>query len=490
MGSVDTTILQDNVIVDGVLRYPPTGIKVLVVGAGLGGLLTALECWRKGHTVQILEKGGCISEAGDFIGLGPNVYVTIREYPTMFQEWNKITYDPEIGVCFQDGSLATSKYSWEHELEGVAKHAAWPLRVKPVGFRRDIALMYLSQCERLGIPITYGVNIIKYSEDPERGIATAHADDGRLFTGDVVVAADGIGTKSHGITMGKPVRATDTGYCADRICYSTKHLKDAPALKEMLATLKRPQLRLFTGTKIHAVFLVTQDRVCVLITHKDDGTASESWAENVTPEQVASALPDQDKWDPKVIEAVRNTPSGGIVRWKLCWRNPQPKWTSDNGQVVQIGDAAHSLLPTSGNGAAMALEDATSLAECLRLGGKADVASATKVHELLRYQRTSLIQHMGFVNRREIHRDTSEVVKGGSRPLHFGKWIWTHNPERYAAEKFEAARAHIDKGAPFENTNLPAGHVFEDWTMEEELEKEKSGVFMQDLKTNGDWGLV
>ena len=37
-------------------RYPETGISVLVVGAGIGGLTAALECWRKGHSVRILER--------------------------------------------------------------------------------------------------------------------------------------------------------------------------------------------------------------------------------------------------------------------------------------------------------------------------------------------------------------------------------------------------------------------------------------------------
>ena len=31
-------------------------ISVLVVGAGIGGLTCALECWRKGFQVQILER--------------------------------------------------------------------------------------------------------------------------------------------------------------------------------------------------------------------------------------------------------------------------------------------------------------------------------------------------------------------------------------------------------------------------------------------------
>ena len=37
-------------------RYPETGISVLIVGSGIGGLMSALECWRKGHTIQILER--------------------------------------------------------------------------------------------------------------------------------------------------------------------------------------------------------------------------------------------------------------------------------------------------------------------------------------------------------------------------------------------------------------------------------------------------
>lgn len=38
-------------------RYPETGINVLIVGAGMGGLMTTLECWRKGHNVVgIIER--------------------------------------------------------------------------------------------------------------------------------------------------------------------------------------------------------------------------------------------------------------------------------------------------------------------------------------------------------------------------------------------------------------------------------------------------
>lgn len=70
-----------------------------------------------------------------------------------------------------------------------------------------------------------------------------------------------------------------------------------------------------------------------------------------------------------------------------------------------------------------------------------------------------------------------------------GKWIWTHNAEEYATKKFAEARAHLDNGAPFAHTNLPEGHKWEPWSMQEELEKEKQGINTPELKLNGDWGI-
>lgn len=164
----------------------------------------------------------------------------------MLQEWDQFAFDPEACFCHRDGRFAVPKAEFEHHLPGVATHVIWPIRAKPIVSRRDLAMMFLGQCKRLGIPVTYGVDITHYSEDGE-GSATAHAQDGRSFIGDVVIAADGIGSKSCSVTLGKPVRAVSTGYCADRVMYSTDHIKDAPALQKAIAELQRPQLRMYTA---------------------------------------------------------------------------------------------------------------------------------------------------------------------------------------------------------------------------------------------------
>ena len=43
----------------------------------------------------------------------------------------------------------------------------------------------------------------------------------------------------------------------------------------------------------------------------------------------------------------------------MC-RDPQQKWTSPAGRVIQLGDAAHAFLPNSSNGGTQAMEDAPS----------------------------------------------------------------------------------------------------------------------------------
>jgi 2-polyprenyl-6-methoxyphenol hydroxylase-like FAD-dependent oxidoreductase len=67
-------------------------------------------------------------------------------------------------------------------------------------------------------------------------------------------------------------------------------------------------------------------------------------------------------------------------------RNPNAKWTSEYGRVVQVGDSAHPFLPTSANGATQALEDAITLATCLRVSdtGPEGVPMVCRIYNKLR----------------------------------------------------------------------------------------------------------
>jgi heterodisulfide reductase subunit A-like polyferredoxin len=63
---VDAVLSADNI-----KFQPPTGLTILVVGAGVGGLMSALECRRKGHNVQLIERTPALSIAGKSNWLAP-----------------------------------------------------------------------------------------------------------------------------------------------------------------------------------------------------------------------------------------------------------------------------------------------------------------------------------------------------------------------------------------------------------------------------------
>jgi len=69
-----------------------------------------------------------------------------------------------------------------------------------------------------------------------------------------------------------------------------------------------------------------------------------------------------------------------------------------------------------------------------------------------------------------------------------GKWVWAHNPETYATEKYDECLSHLQKGTPFVNTNLPPGHMYNPWTMASENER-MAAQLPSNLKTNGYWGV-
>lgn len=105
---------------------------------------------------------------------------------------------------------------------------------------------------------------------------------------------------------------------------------------------------------------------------------------------------------------------------------------------------------------------------------------------IFRFERTSLVQRHGLVNRARIHKDDSDNIKDAANLVHQGKWLWGHNPEKYATDNFHQAQDHLENGSVFLDTNLPPGYKPEPWNLAMQMEKEKAGI-IDDLTSNGDW---
>ncbi|PHH89548.1 hypothetical protein CDD83_5807 [Cordyceps sp. RAO-2017] len=252
------------------------------------------------------------------------------------------------------------------------------------------------------------------------------------------------------------------------------------------------------GSGMHVGLYLSPELAALGITPRDEfldpgKVARESWDPDVDPDEVVGVLRrakvSGSDWHPVIEALVRTAPRGGIVHWPLRWRDLSRRWVSRAGRVVQVGDAAHSTVPSSAAGGTLALEDAITLAACLGRGGLDSVPLASRVYNLLRYERASCTQKMAFVNAQVLGATTDwdAVRRDPERVrLRYPRWFFRHDPEAYVDEKYEDAASHLATGADFRNTNIPPGHKFVHWTIEEIHRKMAAGAKVEDL-LDGDW---
>ncbi|OQV08773.1 FAD binding domain-containing protein [Cladophialophora immunda] len=474
-------------VVDGVHRLPGNGIQVIIIGAGVGGLGAALECWRKGCEVVVLERAEQLSPLGDYFTITPSALATLKDYPRMHADYHECIYDCSIHVYTPSGVPIYSTYP---EWRRAGAHAASDVQISFLKRRPVYARMQLNQLERLGVSVLFGQKVVSVREKGDEVVVSTAS--GETFVGDVCIGANGIGSSVEGFDTGPDVAVQDSGYAVARVAFPASTLKpDSPAATLMKNIDVQPEFRTYVADDVHLILFLTQDWVAWCFTHADNGETAESWGNLQDPDAIIPLIErSSNNWDPAVLDFVRQTPTR-VVDWKLRWRDGTEQWTSESGRLIRLGDAAHAFFPTAGNGAVQALEDGVSLAECLRIGGKENVHWATKVHNKLRFQRVSILQQTGFLNREELHHvdvaaiehNPEEVTVGFFK---IGRWVWNHDPEAYARDNYAACLANLQEGAPFNNTNLPPGHVYVPWSLESERMRIQAGV-KSSLKQNGDW---
>jgi hypothetical protein len=121
-------------VVDGVHRLSPTGISIVVVGGGIGGLMFALEAWRQGHDIKVFEKSTRLDTLGephsnrlksvllipgpigDAFSIMAPAWTTLRYFPTMKAQFERESYDAEFSLWHYEG------YKLVHHGDGPVSH--------------------------------------------------------------------------------------------------------------------------------------------------------------------------------------------------------------------------------------------------------------------------------------------------------------------------------------------------------------------------------
>ncbi|PVH92858.1 FAD/NAD(P)-binding domain-containing protein [Periconia macrospinosa] len=473
--------------------YPDSGIDVLVVGTGLGGLSAALECKRKGHQVRVLERNTDINVAGDMYFMGLSGTRWFKHWPDIQKRYHDISlHNAWIETYKHSGEIMIppKKVSDRLRAAGLDPNLApGEFQMRPLVYK-----MFFDAVENAGIKIEFGRKVVDYFEDESRGKGGCITEDGTRYEADVVIAADGVGSKSQKLVGGQ-VRAESSGRAMWRAAFPKEHLDKNPEVKEFFKMQpgNEPIVRTFLGPSTYALTLSREDVMVWIMNHDVTGSEEENWNHTIESKEVLDGIDNlPGKWCSIFKELVRITPPNTIVNFPLFWRNPQPSWASPGARVIQVGDCAHSYLPSSGNGATQAIEDSISLASCLQLGGKDNIPEAVRTHIRFRFIRNACAQKMGLYNAELLQSTDWDKVKLDPRraaPKH-PKWIWEHDPEAYVYENYEKAVESLRKGVKMEDEdsfepNYPKGYKYEPWDAYKIMEDMRNGVELE-LKP-GNW---
>ncbi|KAG9228915.1 putative MAK1-like monooxygenase [Amylocarpus encephaloides] len=415
------------IVADGA-EPPSSGIKVIIVGAGFGGLTAAIECVRQGHSVVIYESFPELKSLGDIISFGSNG-------GRIFHRWanGSITAKMRaISIDLQNHGFKIRKF----DTGEVIRHQLSPPRDLEAptfnGHRGELHEIVFDHAKELGIPIELGKRVVRYFENEKE--AGVELEGGEMVRADMVIGSDGVRSKARTLVLGYEDKPKSSGYAVFRAWFSNKDMIADPRTKEFCTG--GDTFNGWIGPDVHFLFSTIKNGsdCCWVLTHKDEHDIDESWSFPGKLDDVYKVL---EGWDPMCRAIVEKTPS--IVDWKLVYRDPLPTWVSKEGRIALLGDAAHPFLPTSAQGATQALEDGVTLAVTLKRAGKANVPAGVRAYQDIRYDRVKKVQKLGEATRDMWHKTDFEKVKKDPKSIELPRedWVMKFDAERHAEEVFE-----------------------------------------------------
>lgn len=214
-----------------VMRYPETGINVLIAGAGLGGITCALECWRKGHNVQIVDRSPGPVWTGDNVQIQPSAILLLRHWPDMGYEIEHDQYDVAMSYYKQTGErIFGPAPPMFNDPENRKGRRGFP----SVNAHSRIKLYrsFLKQAERVGLQVEWGKKVVEFWEDIPHGLGGIVLENGEKRAADIVVAADGLRTKSRTVIQGMPKDLRSSGKAIYRAGYPVEHALRDPLVQK------------------------------------------------------------------------------------------------------------------------------------------------------------------------------------------------------------------------------------------------------------------
>jgi zeaxanthin epoxidase len=361
------------------------GPEVLVAGGGIAGLIAAAACRRKGMKVKVFEKVKKYEPFGGPIQLQCNAQGALDSIdPVMAEEVMEkgiITGDRVNGLL--DG--VSGEWFYRFDTRKPCHENGLPLT------------LVLSRFELLDIlsrgvgeeNIEMGTVVEKYEHRGDKVVATL--TDGREFTGDVLIGADGIRSKLRAQMRGSDPENPPLAYAGYAV-YTAVCKYSQPHREPKHTDPNKVGYQVFLGPK---QYFVSSDVgngeqqyyafLEVPAGGDDEFAKCEKW------ENYREMLIDRFQgWAPAVMERLECTRPEDVERRDVNDIIPDPRWV--DGRMALLGDSAHAVQPNLGQGGGQAIESAYVLADELSKceGGKG-VQKALMVYAARRFLRTGAI---------------------------------------------------------------------------------------------------
>ena len=376
-----------------------SGLSIAVAGAGIGGLTAALALARQGHAVTLVERRTDFSEVGAGLQLSPNASRILIGLG-LAAALRRVVTEPErvvvrrIASGRQIGAVALGPFAQQRY-----QAPYW------VAHRADLQRILLDAVRsQSSIRLVMGRTVEEVQSGPDRAtLAWVSASGAReSLTADAVIGADGIWSKVRR-ALGDAALPAFHGSIAWR---ATLDRSAAPA------ELAGNETGLWLGSQGHVVhYPIAGGRLINVVAIETDAEPVEGWAAPGKAEDLlaryASAAP--------VLRQLLGLPPEWL-RWSL-FRHPVRRLAA--GRIALLGDAAHSVLPFLAQGAALAIEDAATLASLLGQDSQG-VPQALFTYENQRLKRAQRVQSEARRNGRIYHAG-SFVAFGRDRVMrHLG----------------------------------------------------------------------
>jgi salicylate hydroxylase len=385
-----------------------SGFHVMIVGGGIGGLTLAQGLKKAGISVAVYERDRTPTDRvqGYRVRISPTGSRALHAClpPHLFEAFARSCGKPGRAVHF-----LTENMDVLLTLSTTFGNA------DPIAANRHVSRISLRQVllSRLDDVVHFGKTFTRYGDDPS-GRVVAHFEDGTTATGDVLVAADGGGSRVRQQLLPEAKRI-DTGV----VGIAGKIFLDGAA-REEIAPVLLDGLAFVSARQGVGLFVAMQDLEHSAGgafggnepsasggSHFDNTRSYLMWALSQRREQLgfggnvealdseklrAMALRTMARWNERFRDLVRLADPDTVNLISIRTSVRVAPWKT--GPITLLGDAIHSMTPYRGIGANIALKDAMRLRDALVAAHKGERELLEAIHayeeDMIRYGFTAV----------------------------------------------------------------------------------------------------